>query len=365
MSATTYAVAFGIAAVVFSAHATAAELQTHPDGDNKVTITLAGSIESGDAARLATMIRAENDAGRLVSAVRLHSPGGNLLEGVKLAAIIRRAKIATSVASGALCASACFVAFAAGAEKTAHYQGRVGVHGASDKSGREAGNATVVMARVVKELGVSPAVIGKMVVTPPSQMVWLSPDDLKSMGVTMAGKPAQLPPETTEKPAQLPPATAGKPAQLPPQATGKPAQLPGKPAAQPQQPAESPAIAAAQKQVASAIEARQTPNGKAPSWEELEKLSILLSSHQNNGKPVLVRACQPKQKVCASGIAFKGKEGKQVILRKREDASGQTLSRDICIFNLHRDVRTCLDWDNGRVHRDMKDSRGRWTKVSG
>jgi len=354
MSAINYAVAFGVAAAMFSADATAAELQKHPGTANKVAVSLAGSIVDGDAAKLATIIRAENDAGRLVSTIRLHSPGGSLLEGVKLAAIIRRAKISTSVASGALCASACFIAFAAGAEKSAHYQGRVGVHGASDKSGREVGDATVVMARVVKELGVSPAVIGKMVVTPPSQMVWLSPDDLKSMGVTMAGKPAQLPPETAGKPAQLPPQATGKPAQLPPVATGKPQQL-----------AESPAMAAAQKQVESAIEERQTPNGKAPSWEQLEKLSILLSSHQNNGKPVLIRACQPKQKVCANGIAFKGKEGKQVILRKREDASGQTLSREICIFNLHRDVRTCLDWDSGRAHRDMKDSRGRWMKVAG
>jgi hypothetical protein len=34
------------------------------------------------------------------------------------------------------------------------------------------------MARIVKELGVPPSIIGKMVVTPPSDMVWLNPDDL-------------------------------------------------------------------------------------------------------------------------------------------------------------------------------------------
>jgi hypothetical protein len=51
--------------------------------------------------------------------------------------------------------------------------------------------ATVSMAKVAKELGVPPAIIGRMVVTPPNEMVWLSPQELQSMGVTMVGKPAQ------------------------------------------------------------------------------------------------------------------------------------------------------------------------------
>src|ERR1700693_3578863 len=57
------------------------------------------------------------EAVRLVSGMRFNSPGGNLLEGVKLASIIRYAKIATIVPNGAKCASACFVAFAAGNQK--------------------------------------------------------------------------------------------------------------------------------------------------------------------------------------------------------------------------------------------------------
>ncbi|NUJ78915.1 hypothetical protein HUN39_02490 [Methylocystis sp. FS] len=53
---------------------------------------------------------------------------------MKLADTIRTAKIATVVQNGASCASACFVAFAAGAEKYVSYQASVGVHGASDRS---------------------------------------------------------------------------------------------------------------------------------------------------------------------------------------------------------------------------------------
>ena len=44
-----------------------------------------------------------------------------------------------------------------------------------------------------QELGVPPAIIGRMVVTAPSEMVWFSPVDLQSMEAAMIGKPSQLP----------------------------------------------------------------------------------------------------------------------------------------------------------------------------
>ena len=66
--------------------------------------------------------------------------------------------------------TACFLLFAAGSEKYASYSANVGVHGASDQSGREEGDATVSMARMAKQLGVPESIIGKMVVTPPDQL---------------------------------------------------------------------------------------------------------------------------------------------------------------------------------------------------
>jgi hypothetical protein len=79
------------------------------------------------------------------------------------------------------------VSAAAGPQKFVGYSADVGVHGASNSDGQEVGDATV--ARVVKELGVPEKIIGKMVITPPSDVVWLGPDDLRSMGATMTGKP--------------------------------------------------------------------------------------------------------------------------------------------------------------------------------
>jgi hypothetical protein len=55
------------------------------------------------------------------------------------------------------------------------------VHGVTDKNGEETqqfGMATVSMARIAKELGVPSAIIGRMVVTPPNDMAWLTPQDL-------------------------------------------------------------------------------------------------------------------------------------------------------------------------------------------
>jgi Sel1 repeat len=155
-----------------------------------------GEIADGDADALEALIKSLNDGGRLFSGVRLNSPGGSLLEAVKLAELIRRAKISTIVAIGSKCASACFVAFAAGTEKFVSYSGFVGVHGASDKLDHEtveSGAATVSMARIVKELGVPASIIGKMVVTPPEELVWLTPDDLRSMGAVLTGRPAHGP----------------------------------------------------------------------------------------------------------------------------------------------------------------------------
>src|SRR6185437_10016175 len=140
--------------------------------------------------------------------IRLNSVGGNLLEAIKIADVVRKAKIATAVLSGATCASACFIIFAAGNEKYAHYTAALGVHGASEPNGEESvesGAATVSMARVVRELGVPASIIGKMVVTPPDQMVWLGPDELRSMGTNMLGKPSQLATEQQQQhPSQLP-----------------------------------------------------------------------------------------------------------------------------------------------------------------
>jgi hypothetical protein len=311
---------------LWSTNVQAATFKPTTNKDGRIIISISGEISDGDTDAFKAAIKSANDAGKFVTSIRLNSIGGSLLEGVKLAEAVRFAKMAANVGQGATCASACFLIFAAGETKYANYTARIGVHGASDQSGAEtvqSGAATVSMARVAKELGVPPAIIGRMVVTPPSEMVWLSPSDLQSMGTTMVGKPDQL--STPNSNSSVSAGASSAPMQIQPnsKATGNP----------------------------------------NITWEGMVANAIEMSMKQNGGTPKTARSCQPKVKVCSTAIVFKLKETDMMLLA-REDLSGKTIEREICTFNSFGDVRTCLDWDTNAKHRDMKDSSGAWIKVS-
>lgn len=304
--------------------ALAAEVKSSTLKDGRVVISISGELAEGDTEALKLAVKTANGAGKFVSSVRLNSSGGSLLEGVQLAEIVKYGKMSTNVGQGAICASACFLVFAAGETKFANYTAQVGVHGASDRSGREtagSGAATVSMARVAKELGVPAAIIGRMVVTPPDEMVWLSPADLRSMGTTMIGKPSQLPPPTTSMRQQLP--------------TGQPLDL--------------------------------SPKDKASghlSWDEALDRAVATSARQNDGKPQYFRVCQPEHKTCNTGVSLKGREGADVIFKVTRDLNDKIIRREACTFNATNDIRLCLDWDRNTARRDMKNAKGDWYQVS-
>lgn len=300
--------------------AVAANITSVDSKDGKTRLNLVGEIQPGDLEAVQTAIKTANDKNRLVVTLRLASIGGNVLEAVKIADVVRHGKIATAVLSGATCASACFIIFAAGNEKYAHYTATIGVHGASDSSGKEtveSGAATISMARIVRELGVPASIIGKMVVTPPDQMVWLGPDDLRSMGAAMLGKPEQLATEQSQQ--------------------QHPAQLP------------TPILPDAQAST-------------GPTWGDLVKRAIDASTAQN-GKPNVSRICQPELKACSIAVFYKTKNGVNGMVRTAEDLNGKVFKRDICTFNNFDDIRTCLDFDSGKKTREMRASNGIWTEV--
>jgi len=89
-----------------------------------------------------------------------------------------------------------------------------------------------------------------------------------------------------------------------------------------------------------------------------------ISSQQNGGKPNFGRSCQPELKVCTTALFFKGKDGTDVMLKATEDMTGKEIAHEVCSFNSFHDVRTCVDWEDGSKHRDMKDNSGNWQKVA-
>jgi hypothetical protein len=315
--------------------ASAATLSHFTTKDHREVIVLSGEITEGDADRFIGIVKETNAASREVSGLRLNSPGGDLGEGVKLADAVKFARVSTVIVTKTTCASACFIVFSAGNEKYVGYGARVGVHGASTTTGQETADsrsATLAVAKIVKDLGVPPAIIGQMVVTPPDQMVWLSTSDLQGMGVTMVGKPVQ-----TADPIPL--------------LNPSPEQTRG---------ADSSTGALSQ----SAPMAVVLPQDKNSQWSQIVSTALETSKNQRGGAPDFRRVCQPELKLCNTAIVFKGSDGNDVMVRKSEDVNEKMLSRDICTFNAFGDVRKCIDWDTGVGTKEMKNAAGEWLPVA-
>jgi hypothetical protein len=322
------AISLGMAvAVCCGAPASSATIKSLP-GKHGVIIQISGQITDGDADAFISEVKRANAAGKLVENVQLNSTGGKLLEGVKLAAAIREGKISTSVGQGAVCASACFLTFAAGDQKFAAEGAHIGVHKASEKGGREtvlSDAVTVSMAGFAKELGVPSAITGRMVKTPAKQIVWLTSQDLHSMGVRTGAEPMQT--------RQV--ATDGSSVQ---QISG--VELASLPALTPQ--------------------ARS-----APSWNEFIDKVAKLSAEQNDGNAALSRLCQPELNNCVLGLAYLLKDGRQGLAVVIQDVKGKIMRRELCEFNNSNDVRNCVDWDSGAKHRDVKTTNGDWVQIAG
>ena len=85
-------------------------------------LLLQGHIVDGDLARLR---RALAQGG--YAALALNSPGGSVVEARDMARLIRRLEVPVVVPARAVCASACFLLFAAGRDKVAEPGAMIGV----------------------------------------------------------------------------------------------------------------------------------------------------------------------------------------------------------------------------------------------
>lgn len=177
-----------------SVPAQAAKIGSTTNGEGNIVLTLEGEIKEGDAKALQKLIDDAKWNNRTVVALRLNSPGGILMEGVHIADVVNDNNLATVVMHDTFCASACFLAFAAGHEKFASARSSLGVHGASEENGKESEGSrsvTIIMAKLLKMMHVPPSIIGKMVITAPNEMLWLKLEDLKEWDVKVTGLPKQ------------------------------------------------------------------------------------------------------------------------------------------------------------------------------
>ncbi len=195
-------------------------MDVSPLGGGGPGLLLQGEIVQGDTDRIVPMLLRLYGQGKIPRLV-LDSPGGNIMDADKLALLIRKAGIPVTVMAGRMCASACFLLFAASLERSASPLALIGVHSASLYGDENllTLDLTTIMAREAAEFGVPADVIGRMVTTKPSDMAWLTMAELKEMGVRLLDAPAVAPPP--ERVPQVdqaddPPPLATSPATPPP-----------------------------------------------------------------------------------------------------------------------------------------------------
>ena len=137
--------------VVARQPARAMDFFTVNTNDGRLLLVAQGEIKEGDDRRLHEFV-ARLPAQTKLFAIGLDSPGGNLREGVYLANSIHSTGLPTIVSSRGMCASACFLMFAAGSTRMASINARIGVHNAS-ADGEDNGPAQAVTTLMARQAG--------------------------------------------------------------------------------------------------------------------------------------------------------------------------------------------------------------------
>jgi hypothetical protein len=120
-----------------------------------------------------------------------NSRGGNVYGAIAVGQYIDQRHYNTGVEAGGRCVSACVMAWSAGAHKSATPDTSIGVHQASITGINEAGSTyerpmpegTNYIANWLRQTGAPTSVISKLVATPPSDVAWLSLDELREWNV--------------------------------------------------------------------------------------------------------------------------------------------------------------------------------------
>jgi hypothetical protein len=180
---------------------------------NSVALTFTGPIVPGDFERLNTFLQSVPSSDD-IKAIFIDSGGGNVVEASKIAALFNKTAAVVVVPSGSQCASACFLLFAAAAQRAVAPDALIGVHSANDNGQEDIDSMafTTAVAREAAAYGVPPSIIGKMVQTEPNRVTWLDPSDLAAMHVKVieanatepAGPPSQSQQNGVSQPQQGP-----------------------------------------------------------------------------------------------------------------------------------------------------------------
>jgi hypothetical protein len=183
--------------------------------DNSKTaevIVITGEIKYEDDKVLANVLSTIARKGHSVRGVVFDSEGGNVIAAAGMADLIHHNGYNTYVHEGSVCASACFLAWAAGKERYFRGNAQIGVHNVTIKGeeNADAAKVTLVMIKCLKDYGVTAEILGKLASTSASDVAWLSPGELAQMGATYL-PPMNAKPVTAQSKPIAPPAEGSGP----------------------------------------------------------------------------------------------------------------------------------------------------------
>ncbi len=152
---------------------------------NNGILELTGFIAVGTAQAFTEKIE---DVGEYVKIVELNSPGGSVFDAIDISSKIREFGWTTRVSDGHLCASSCPLIFTGGKKRIAGAKAAIGVHqffavGEDNRSTADAisgtQRTTAKITKHLKAMNVDPALWVHALETPPQQLYYFSPEELK------------------------------------------------------------------------------------------------------------------------------------------------------------------------------------------
>lgn len=163
-----------------------------PEGFGRI-MAVEGAIAPGDADRFAAAFADATASGEdAPQTIALHSPGGSLADALSIGKIIRDAGVATLVADGAACISACPTMLFGGEERYVSRNAWVGMHQSylADVTMVTTRRAVAEVQRLQGEViaftrgaGVDPGVHVHALTTPPEDVYFLIPEELEEYKV--------------------------------------------------------------------------------------------------------------------------------------------------------------------------------------
>jgi hypothetical protein len=150
--------------------------------DGRPMISVDGVLTAADGDSFARIAARFHSA-----AVSFNSDGGSLVTGIQIGETIRHLRFDTIIRDGKSCASACALAWLAGAERSIEGTGKVGFHAAyAAASGRETGIGNALVGAYVAKLGLSYGAVIYITKAAPNEITWLNISDAAALGIRVA-----------------------------------------------------------------------------------------------------------------------------------------------------------------------------------